>query len=82
MSTGIATAVVVDLTAAVRVEGDDDLGRVPGESLIDRVVDHLVDQVVEAGGGGRADVHARAPPNVLPALEDLDLFGGIRHVGA
>ena len=77
-----AAAVVLDLDAAVGKKGDDDLGGVPGQGLVDRVVDHLVDQVVKARGGRRADVHARTPPHMLPALEDLDLLGGIRHVGA
>src|SRR5438067_692729 len=79
---GDAPAVVIDLDAAVREEGDHDPPRVAGEGLVDRVVDHLVDQVVEAARARRADVHARTPPDMLPALEDLDLLGGVRHVRA
>jgi len=77
-----APAVVVDLDAAIGVEGDDDLMGVAGQGLVDRVVHDLVDQVVEAGRAGGADVHARTPPHMLPALEDLDLLGGVRHVRA
>src|SRR5439155_19659709 len=77
-----AAALVVDRAAAVLVEGDDDARAVSRQGLVDGVVDHLVDQVVEAGRAGRADVHARTPPNVLPALEDLDLLCGVRHIRA
>jgi len=77
-----AAPVVFDLDAPVGVKRDGDPGRIPGESLVDRVVHHLVDQVVEAARGGGPDVHARAPPDMLPALEDLDLLGGVRDVRA
>ena len=45
-----------------------------GERLVDSVVDNLVDQVVEAAGAGRADVHARALADGLEALEDGDVL--------
>ena len=45
---GDAAAVVADLAAAVGQEGDVDAGAVAGHGLVDRVVDHLVDQVVQA----------------------------------
>ncbi len=77
-----ASPVVVYLDAAVAVERDDDPGGVARQGLVDGVVDHLIDQVVEARRGGRADVHARTPPHMLPAFEDLDLLGGISDVRA
>src|SRR5262249_46417878 len=77
-----APAVVVALHAAFGEEGDDDPVGVTGEGLVDRVVDDLVDQVVEACRAGRTDIHARTPPHMLPALEDLDLLGGVRDVRA
>ncbi len=77
-----AATVVVDLDAAVREKGDDDPGCVPRQRLVNGVVDDLVDQVMQAFRGRRSDVHARTPPDMLPALEDLDLLGGVRHVGA
>src|SRR5205807_8239563 len=64
------SAIVVDLDAAVGEERDDELPGVAGQGLVDRVADHLVDQVVEARRAGRTDVHARTPPNMLPAFED------------
>src|SRR4029077_15669198 len=77
-----AAAVVVDLDAAVGEERDHDPRRVARQGFVDGVVDDLVDQVVEALRGRRSDVHARTAPDMIPALEDLDLLGGIRHVGA
>src|SRR5437868_13678931 len=57
----------------------DDLDAVvaAGKRLVDRVVDHLVDEVMEAAGTRRADVHARAQPHRLEALENGDVLGGI-----
>ena len=49
----------------------------PRKSLVDRVVDDLEDQVVKAPRARRADVHARAQPDRLEALEDSDVFSGI-----
>ena len=46
--------------------------------LVDRVVDHLEDEVMEAAGARRADVHARSQPDRLEALEDSDVFCGVR----
>ena len=79
---GDATTVVVDLAAAVAVEGDLDPVSGAGQRLVDRVIDHLVDQVVEASRACRSDVHARTPPHVLPAFEDLDLFSGVGRLRA
>ena len=47
------------------------------EGLVDRVVDDLVDEMVEASRARRADVHARPQPDRLEALENGDVFCGI-----
>ena len=48
---------------------------VAGERLVDRVVDDLVDHVVQAGAVvGVADIHARPLADGVEALEDLDRF--------
>jgi hypothetical protein len=70
-----AAAVVRDGARAVRVQGDPDPVAVPGEGLVDAVVDDLVDQVVEPAGPGGADVHARPAADRLQALEDGDVPG-------
>ena len=48
-----------------------------GERLVDSVVDNFVDEMMEPPRARRADVHARAQPDRLEALEDGDVFGGI-----
>jgi hypothetical protein len=40
------------------VDRDVDPGGAAGERLVDGVVDHLVDEVVQAAQAGRPDVHA------------------------
>ena len=51
----------------------------PGQRLVDRVVDDLVDHVVQPGAViGVADVHAGALAHRLEALEDLDALFVVR----
>src|SRR4051794_7528412 len=47
------------------------------ERLVDAVVDHLVDEVMEPPGARRADVHARSQADGLEPLEHGDVLGGI-----
>ena len=48
------------------------------ERLVDRVVDDLVDHVMQAGAViGVADVHAGALAHRIEALEDLDRFRAV-----
>ncbi len=72
-----AAAVVLDRAAVVRVEDDANGVAVTGEGLVDRVVDDLVDQVVQTARPGRADVHAGTLANRFQALEDGDVLGAI-----
>ena len=72
-----AAAVVGDRDAVVGMDRDLDLVGLAGQRLIDRVVHHLVDQVVEASRAGRADVHAGALADGLETLEDRDVLGPI-----
>jgi hypothetical protein len=72
-----ATAVVDDLERAVIVNDHVDAGGLIGHRLVDAVVDDLPDEVVQPAAIGRADVHARAQPHCLEALEDLDVLGGV-----
>ena len=62
--------VVGNADRAVGVDRDDDLVGMAGHRLVDRVVDYLVDEVVQASGAGGADVHPRAVADVLYALEN------------
>ena len=72
---GDAAAVVVDLTAAVGEQRDPDARAVAGHRFVDRVVDDLPDQVVQAGEAGRTDVHAGPLADRIEAFEDLDRVG-------
>src|SRR4051794_15604962 len=76
---GDATTVVVDPAAAVGEQRHHDAGRVAGHRLVDRVVDHLVHQVMQTGQTGRSDVHAGAFANGLEALQHGDVLGAVSH---
>jgi hypothetical protein len=56
---------------------------VAGEVLVDRVVDDLVDQVVEASAViGVPDVHAGPLPDALQAFEDADAARIVIRLGS
>ncbi len=74
---GDAPPVVQDRDGAVLVEGDHDGVAVTGHGLVDRVVDDLVDEVVEATEVGRADVHPGTPADRFQPLERFELARGI-----
>ena len=77
---GNAPAVVLHGDAVVRMDRDLDFVAMPAHGLVDGVVHHFVDQVVEAFRAGIADVHGRPFPHGLQALEDLDLVGVVLGV--
>ena len=79
---GDAPAVVAYGDAVVRVDDHPDGIAMAGQGLVDGVVDHLVDQVVQALDGNVADVHGRALAHGFQALEDLDVGGGVFTGGA
>ena len=72
---GDATTVVPDRARSIFVEGDRDLGTGPREDLVDRVVDDLVDELVQAARVGRPDIHSGASTDRGKTLEDLDGTG-------
>src|SRR4029453_4481456 len=74
---GDAPAVVDHPAATVGQQGDVDAVAVAGHGLVDRVVDDLPHEVVQARRTGRADVHAGALADRLPALEDLHVLGPV-----
>jgi len=74
---GDAASVVVDPDHVALLDGHLHFGAVPGEGLVDRVVDDLVHQVVESVGTGGPDIHAGPQPDCLQSLQDLDLIGGV-----
>jgi hypothetical protein len=77
MSTGMPRPSSTTVIGVVRMDRDLDVRAVAGERLVHRVVDDLVDEVVQAARAGRADVHARPLAHGLQALQDLDLTGRV-----
>ena len=77
-----AAAVIAHRDRAVAVEDHVDPVAIAGERLVDGVVHHLVDHVVEAGAVvGIADVHARALAHGIEPAQDLDRIGVIGFLG-
>src|SRR5262249_22618844 len=74
---GNARTEVADGDGVVRMERHLDLVVAAREGFVDAVVDHLVDEVMEAASAGRADVHAWSQADRLEALENGDVLGGI-----
>ena len=68
---------VFDRHRVVRMENYLETVVATSERLVDSVVDDFVDEMMEPPRARRADVHARAQPDRLEALEDGDVFGGI-----
>ena len=56
------------------MDRDGHLGAEAGQGLVHGVVDHLVDEVVQAQDTGRADVHPGALADRLQALQDRDVL--------
>lgn len=77
---GDASAVVDDTDTAVVEQRHLDVVAVAGEGLVDRVVDHLVDEVVQTTLSGRADVHAGTLAHGLESFEDRDVAGTVPSV--
>ena len=72
-----AGAIIDHRNAFVFVDDDVDLIAAPGHCLINRVVNHFVDHVVEGGLVGAADIHAGAAAHRFQTFEHLNLIGGI-----
>ena len=74
---GDAAAVVLDGDRAVVVDRHRDLRGVAGHRLVDRVVDHFVDQVVQAAGGRCRRCTCRPLADVLQVAQVLQLVGAV-----
>ena len=74
-------AVVRHFDDVAGLDGDFDVGAVPGQRFVDGVVHDLVDQVMQAGRAGGTDIHARALAHRLQALQDLNLGAAVGVVG-
>ena len=65
--------------ASILVEGDDDVGGEAVHRLINGVVEHFPDEVMQPGRADAADVHARAFANGLEPFENRNVFSGVCH---
>ncbi len=75
---GNAAAVVGDRAGAVTVQGHGDGVAEAAQRLVDRIVDDLVDHVMQARAVvGVADIHARALAHGIEPAQHLDRFGGV-----
>ena len=74
---GDAAPVVADGDRLVGVDRHLDARAVTSQGLVDRVVDHLPHELVQAGVVGRADIHAGALADGLQAFEHGDVGGAV-----
>ena len=72
---GNAPAIVRDGDGIIEVDRQADLVTEAGQGLVDRVVHHLLYQMMEPCRSGGADVHGGPFLNRLEAFQDTDLLG-------
>ena len=72
-----AAAVVAHRDPTVGGELDFDAGRVAGDRLVHRVVEHLGGEMMQTALVGAADIHAGTAAHRLQPFENLDVLGGI-----
>ena len=76
-----APAVVANRQAAVLMDGHLDAAAVTRHRLVDAVVHHLPEEVMQPGLSRGADVHRGPDPHGLETLEDLDVPARVRVRG-
>jgi hypothetical protein len=54
---------------------------VSGHSLVNRIVEDFIDQMMETALVGAADVHSRADPNGFQPFKHLDIFRSVVGIG-
>ena len=74
-----APAIVAHRDGAIVVDCDLDFAAETGQRLVNGVIHHLIDKVVESIGPGGADVHGRPLAHRVEALENLDGTGVVTH---
>ena len=76
MSTGMPRPLSRTVTEPSPLQHHVDAVAIAGQRLVDRVVDDLVDHVVQAGAVvGVADIHARPLAHGVEAAQHLDRIG-------
>ena len=84
---GDTSPIVDDSDAVIPFDRHVNMVTIASQSLVDRVVDHLVDEMVQAALRRAADVHARALSYGFQTFQNLNLIGAVvavnrRDVGA
>ena len=75
---GDAATVVGDSTVAtVLVQGDFNLAAMPGQILVDRVVDDLPQQVMQALTVDSSDIHRRPHADGFQTFENFNIAGAV-----
>jgi len=69
-----AAAVIGDLDSISRQKPHLDILGKTGQRLIQAVINTLPNQMVEALGTGRADVHAGTAPHRLQSFQNINIF--------
>ena len=72
-----AAAVVGHPAPTAVQQFDGDVIAVAGQGFVHRVVDDLVDQMMQAAFAGRSDVHSGTHPDGLETFQHLDLGGAV-----
>ena len=68
-----ATAVICHADGIVAMDGNDDVITMPSQRFINRIVNHLKHQVMQASTVGRvSDIHAGALAHGLKAFQNLN----------
>ncbi len=75
------TSGVDDSDRVVGMNRDVDEVVPAGERLVDSVVDHFVDEVMQPPGTGRPDVHTGPQPHRFEAFQDRDVLCGVIRLG-
>ena len=72
-----AAAFVLDRDGPILMDGDENPVAVTVDGLVDAIVDDFPNEVMEAGGVRRANVHAGALANPFELGKNLDVLGTI-----
>ena len=75
-------AIVRYLNDVAGFDGNFDMGAVPGQCFVNRIIDDFVDQMMQAGGAGGADIHTGALAHSLQTLQNLNLRTAVSVVGS
>jgi hypothetical protein len=59
------------------VDGDADFRAMTCQMLVNRVIDYLVDKMVQAKFAGRANVHGRSEPDGLKAFKNANASSAV-----